>query len=240
MPADFSRVEALVFDMFGTVVDWRESVAAEVAARLADHVPSLDPYGFAEAWRSEYQPAMEPVRRGERPFVPLDVLHRENLDCVLRSLDVDPTAIPPETLNEVNLAWHRLDPWPDAISGLSKLRERFIIAPLSNANVRLALDVAKRARLPWDAILGAEVAGAYKPDPVAYLRTAEILGLKPSQVAMVAAHNGDLEAARGCGLRTAFVLRPREHGPNQTTDLEPTGAWDVVAEDLVDLAERIG
>lgn len=240
MTAGFDSVEALVFDMFGTVVDWRTSIAAEVAVHLRDYVPDLVPLEFADAWRAEYQPSMERVRNGDRKFVRLDVLHLENLETVLRGLDVDPDSIPATALDETNLAWHRLDPWPDAIAGLTRLQERFIVAPLSNANIRLALDVAKRAGLPWDAILGAEVAGAYKPDPDAYRRTAEILGLEPQQVAMVAAHNSDLAAAQSLGLRTAFVRRPTEHGPDQTIDLEPTGDWDVIAEDFEDLADQIG
>lgn len=232
-------VEALVFDMFGTVVDWRESVAADIADFLEQWLPGTDPHEFADAWRAEYQPSMERVRNGSRPFVRLDVLHRENLESVLDRLGVPSGTVPSPDLAEANLAWHRLDPWPDTVSGLTRLRRGFVIAPLSNANVRLALDVAKRAGLPWDAILGAEVAGAYKPEPAAYLRTAEILGLDPSQVMMVAAHNSDLAAAQDCGLRTAFVRRPTEHGPGQTTDLEPAGEWDVVAEDFEDLANRL-
>jgi len=240
MTEDFRSVEALVFDMFGTVVDWRESVAADISSFLSVHLPGVDPREFADAWRAEYQPSMARVRRGDRPFVRLDVLHRENLDTVLDGFGFDPASVPAHLLDEVNLAWHRLDPWPDAVAGLTRLKDRFIVAPLSNANVRLALDVAKRARLPWDAILGAEVAGAYKPDPAAYLNTADVLGLEPSQVAMVAAHNGDLEAAGKLGLRTVFVRRPTEHGPGQTSDLEPSGPWDIVAEDFVDLADQIG
>ncbi|WP_181273950.1 haloacid dehalogenase type II [Brevibacterium oceani] len=240
MSARFDGVEALVFDMFGTVVDWRNSVAAEVAVHLRDHVPGLDAHEFADRWRAEYQPSMERVRSGGREFVRLDVLHRENLETVLAEMGVDPASIPTEVLDEANLAWHRLDPWPDAVSGLTRLKERFIIAPLSNANIRLALDVAKRAGLPWDAILGAEVAGAYKPEPAAYLRTAEVLGLEPNQVGMVAAHNSDLSAAAELGLRTAFVRRPAEYGPGQTTDLTAEGDWDIVAEDFEDLADQIG
>lgn len=239
MTARFDRVEALVFDMFGTVVDWRSSVAAEVALHLRNHVPDLDAHEFADRWRAQYQPSMERVRSGGREFVRLDVLHRENLETVLAEAGVNPASIPTGVLEETNLAWHRLDPWPDAVPGLTQLKERFIIAPLSNANIRLALDVAKRAELPWDAILGAEVAGAYKPDPAAYLRTADVLGLEPNQVCMVAAHNGDLAAAAELGLRTAFVRRPTEYGPAQTSDLEPTGDWDVIVDDFEDLARQI-
>ncbi|WP_236864285.1 haloacid dehalogenase type II [Brevibacterium daeguense] len=234
-----SEVEALVFDMFGTVVDWREGVATGVADCLGEYLPSLDPWEFADLWRSEYQPAMEQVRNGSRPFVRLDVLHRENLDTVLARLEVDPRMIPAQVLDEANLSWHRLDPWPDVIPGLTRLCQDFIIAPLSNANVRLAIDVAKRSQIPWDAILGAEVAGAYKPDRAAYVRTAEVLGLAPEQVMMVAAHNSDLAAAQAAGLRTAFVARPAEHGPGQTSDLAPTGDWDVVAVDFAGLADQL-
>lgn len=239
MVAGFDAVEALLFDMFGTVVDWRESVAADVSTLLGEYLPEVDPHEFADVWRAEYQPSMERVRNGSRPFERLDVLHRENLETVLGRLGVGPATLPPKLLDEANLSWHRLNPWPDSVSGLTRLKQRFIIAPLSNANVRLALDVAKRAGLPWDAILGAEVAGAYKPDPEAYLRTVEILGLEPEQVAMVAAHNSDLAAAGQVGLHTVFVHRPTEHGPAQTTDLGPEGNWDVVAEDFNDLADQI-
>lgn len=240
MVAGFDTVEALLFDMFGTVVDWRESVAADVSTLLGEYLPEVDPHEFADLWRAEYQPSMERIRNGSRPFTRLDVLHRENLETVLARLGVDPGTVPPQALDEINLSWHRLTPWPDSVSGLTRLKERFIIAPLSNANVRLALDVAKRAQLPWDAILGAEVAGAYKPEPAAYLRTVEILGLEPNQVAMVAAHNSDLAAAQQVGLRTAFIRRPTEYGPNQKTDLAPASEWDVVAEDFDDLAQQIG
>lgn len=239
MSARLEGVEALVFDMFGTVVDWRESVAAEVATHLSEYLPTVDPREFADLWRAQYQPSMERIRNGSREFTRLDVLHRENLEAVLDRLGVDPVTIPPPVLDEANLSWHRLNPWPDAVPGLTRLKEQFIIAPLSNANVRLALDVAKRAQLPWDAILGAEVAGAYKPEPAAYLRTVDILELAPHKVAMVAAHNSDLAAASEVGLRTAFVLRPTEHGPGQSTDLTAEGDWDVVAEDFDDLAGQI-
>ncbi len=182
---------------------------------------------------------MDDVRSGRRPFTRLDVLHRENLQAVLPDFGIDPAGVPAGELDELNLAWHRLDPWPDAVAGLSRLKRGFIIAPLSNGNIILMLDIAKRAGLPWDAILGAEVAQAYKPQPEAYLRTAETLALRPDQVCLVAAHNSDLAAARACGLKTAFIPRPEEHGPGQTTDLEPQQDWDVVADDLLDLARRL-
>ena len=228
----FADVQALVFDVFGTVVDWRSGVARELAPFLARYAPGADPAAFADAWRLRYGPAMEEVRSGRRPFARLDVLHRENLEAVLPEFGIDPTSVPPSELDALNLAWHRLDPWPDSVPGLARLKRRFIIAPLSNGNIRLMLDMAKRAGLPWDAILGAEIAQAYKPAPEAYRRTAETLMLKPEQVCLVAAHNDDLKAARRCGLQTAFIPRATEHGPGQTTDLEPDEDWDVVARDL--------
>ena len=232
-------VRALVFDVFGTVVDWRSGVAREAAPFLARHGSAADPATFADAWRRRYQPAMEAVRSGARPFTRLDVLHRENLEAVLPEFGIDPAAVPAAELDALNLAWHRLDPWPDAVAGLARLRAHFLIAPLSNGNIILMADVAKRAGLPWDCILGAEVARAYKPAPEAYLRTAEVLAMRPEEVCLVAAHNNDLAAARRCGLRTAFVPRPLEHGPGQVKDLAPEEDWDVVAEDFVALAERL-
>jgi len=234
-------VRALVFDVFGTVVDWRSGVARDAAPFLARYgVRDIDPAAFADAWRRRYSPAMEEVRSGRRPFTRLDVLHRENLEGTLSEFGIDPTRLPGAELDELNLAWHRIDPWPDSVAGLKRLKERYIIATLSNGNIILMLSMAKRAGLPWDAILGAEVVRAYKPMPEAYLRTADILAMLPEEVCLVAAHNSDLAAARKCGMRTAFVMRPTEHGPGQTSDLRPSQEWDVVAEDIVDLAGKLG
>ncbi|MFC0398822.1 haloacid dehalogenase type II [Paraburkholderia rhizosphaerae] len=234
-------VKAFVFDVFGTLVDWRSGVAREAAQFLQRHGRGADEAdAFADAWRGLYQPAMEKIRKGERPFVRLDVLHRENLEQVLPVFGIDRQRVPALELDELNLAWHRLDPWPDTVQGLSRLKSRHIIAPLSNGNIRLMIDMAKHGSLPWDAILGAEVAQAYKPSPDAYLRTADVLALPPQSVCMVAAHNSDLAAAQKCGFRTAFIARPREHGPAQTSDLRAEGQWDWIAEDLVDLAARFG
>jgi 2-haloacid dehalogenase len=234
-------VRALVFDVFGTVVDWRTGIARETAQFLRRHgAGSVDPFAFADAWRAGYQPAMEEVRSGQRAFTKLDVLHQENLESVLLKFGVDPATAPSAELQELNLAWHRLDPWPDSIGGLRRLKSKFVVAPLSNGNIALLLNMAKRAALPWDAILGAEVVQAYKPAPEAYLRTAEVLGLRPEQICMVAAHNSDLAAARKCGMRTAFVRRHTELGPNQTTDLSAEQDWDVIAADFNELAEKIG
>ncbi len=234
-------VRAMVFDVFGTVVDWRSGVGGEAAHFLVKHGATwVDPSLFADAWRARYQPAMEAVRRGDRPYTPLDVLHRENLEAILPDFGIEPDRVPAADLDDLTLAWHRLDPWPDAAAGLTRLKRGFIIAPLSNGNIILMVDLAKRAALPWDAILGADVSRAYKPSPDAYLRTAAVLALEPSAICLVAAHNGDLAAARGCGLRTAFVPRPTEHGAGQRNDLAPEQAWDVIAEDFVALAALLG
>jgi 2-haloacid dehalogenase len=236
-----TSVKALVFDVFGTVVDWRSGVARDAARFLARHpINGIDPAEFADAWRRRYGPAMEEVRSGRRAFVRLDVLHRENLLAVLADYGIDAAGIPAEEVDELNLAWHRLDPWPDSLSGLTRLKATRIIAPLSNGNIVLMLDMAKRAGIPWDAILGAEVVQAYKPMPEAYLRTADVLGLRPEQMCLVAAHNSDLAAARQCGYKTAFVARPTEHGPGQTMDLKAEADWDVVASDFNDLADKVG
>jgi 2-haloacid dehalogenase len=233
-------VRALVFDVFGTVVDWRSGVAREAAPFLRRYgTADADPGAFADAWRRRYYPSMLEVISGRRPFVRLDVLHRENLLQALPEFGIDPASIDPAELDELNLAWHRLDPWPDAVAGLVRLKSRYIIAPLSNGNIALMVGIAKRAGIPWDAILGAEVAQAYKPSPEAYSRTAEVLALRPEQVCLVAAHNPDLAAARACGLKTAFVPRPLEQGPAQLSDLEPAQDWDVVAADFGALADQL-
>jgi 2-haloacid dehalogenase len=234
-------LKALVFDVFGTVVDWREGVARDLGAFLQRHgAATINARALADAWRRRYQPAMEECRSGRRPFTRLDVLHRENLDAVLAEHGVDLRRVDAAELDELNRAWHRLDPWPDSVPGLLRMKARYIVAPLSNGNVALLLNMAKRAGLPWDAILGAEVAGAYKPQPEAYLRTADILGLRPEQVCLVAAHNNDLAAARACGLATAFVLRATEHGPAQAVDLAASERWDFIASDFGDLATQLG
>jgi 2-haloacid dehalogenase len=236
-----SDIQALVFDVFGTVVDWRSGIAREAGPFLERHGrKDVSPTAFADAWRMRYQPAMEEVRSCRRPFTRLDVLHRETLEATLNEFDIHTATVPAVELDELNLAWHRLDPWPDAVAGLARLKVGYIIAPLSNGNIILMIDIAKRAGLGWDAILGAEVARAYKPLPEAYLRTVEVLAMQPVEVCLVAAHNGDLAAARKCGLSTAFVPRPTEHGPGQTEDLRPEQDWDVVAKDFGDLATAFG
>ncbi|MGS0891538.1 haloacid dehalogenase type II [Burkholderia stagnalis] len=232
------EIKALVFDVFGTIVDWRSGVAREAAAFLQRYAPTLDAFEFADAWRREYTPSMEEIRSGRRSYVRLDLLHRENLVRIVERYGI--TGVPEAAIDALNLAWHRLDPWPDSVAALNRLKQRAIIAPLSNGNIRLMVDIAKHAGLPWDAILGAEVAHAYKPSPKVYTEAVEILGIAPGELCLVAAHNGDLAAARRLGLSTAFVLRPTEHGPGQTTDLKAEDAWDFVVNDLNELADRFG
>lgn len=235
------QIKAFCFDVFGTVVDWRSGVARDAAIFFERNgLTGLDPLEFADAWRSRYQPAMQACRAGDRPYVRLDVLHRENLEYVLAQMRVDIKAIQESDLAWLNMAWHRLDPWPDVVAGLTRLKAKYIIAPASNGNIALMVGIAKRAGIPWDAILGAEVTQAYKPAPQAYLRLAEVLGLEPAQVCMAAAHNNDLAGAQECGLATAFIPRPTEHGPGQTMDLAPAGDWNIVASDFNDLASRAG
>jgi 2-haloacid dehalogenase len=236
--ADLDSVKALAFDVFGTVVDWRRSIIREGEALGRAKGLSVDWARFADAWRGLYQPMLSRVRNGELPWTRLDDLHRMSLDRLL--VDFGVPGLDEAEIDHLNRAWHRLDAWPDAVPGLTRLRRRFILATCSNGNVALMVNMARRAGLPWDAILGAEVARHYKPQPEAYLITVDLLGLRPDQCMMVAAHNGDLAAAAGCGLRTAFVPRPSEHGPGQGTDLAPTRDWDVVAQDFVDLAAKLG
>lgn len=233
-------VKALTFDVFGTVVDWRGSIAREAKVLLGDQKGhDLDWNAFALSWRGKYQPAMERVRSGNRGFVKLDVLHRENLVEVLEEASVD--NLSNAEIDHLNCAWHRLDPWPEAVSGMLRLRTKFPLASLSNGNVALIMNMARRAGLPWDAILGAEVARAYKPMPEAYLSAADMLGLEPGQVALVAAHNDDLKAAAAVGLKTAFVARRTEYADaGQTKDLEAWNGVDIAAEHFEDLADQLG
>jgi 2-haloacid dehalogenase len=235
---DHGTIQALTFDVFGTVVDWRNSLIREGEALGRSRGLQVDWARFADAWRGLYQPQLESVRSGKVPWTVLDDLHRQALDRLL--VDFKITGLGEAEIDHLNRAWHRLDPWPDTVAGLQRLKRRFILATLSNGNVALIVNMARRAGLPWDAVLGAEVARHYKPQPECYLTTARMLGLRPEQCLMVAAHNGDLAAASAVGLRTAFVARPTEHGPGQTTDLKASRDWDVVASSFVDLADRLG
>lgn len=237
--AQVTPPHALIFDVFGTCVDWRGSMAREGAAlgqRLG--IEGVDWVAVADAWRGQYQPQMETVRSGARAWVTLDALHRESLDTVLARFGLDD--VPAAERDAFTDGWRRLDSWPDVSQGLQRLRSRYLLAPNSNGNIALMARLARWASLPWDAILGAEIAQGYKPQPQVYLRSVAALGLRPAQVMMVAAHNSDLHAAAACGLQTAFVPRPLEHGPGQASDLTPEGNFTLVAADFADLATQLG
>lgn len=235
----FSNVGFLGFDVFGTVVDWRSGIARASGAFLTRHAIDIDALAFADEWRSLYQPAMQRVRTAERPWVKLDVLNRENLETVLSRHGADVGAIPDTELAELNTAWEKLDAWPDSGQGLTRLKQDFAIGPLSNGHIAGMLNLARFAGLPWDVITGAEISKSYKPMPQTYLGSAAAVGLRPDQVALVAAHNDDLHAARAAGLRTVFIRRPHEHGPDQSADLEAADDWDVIAESLTDAADTL-
>jgi 2-haloacid dehalogenase len=232
------NVKALTFDVFGTVVDWRSSLIREGEALGKAKGLSVDWAKFADSWRGLYQPAMDEVRGGRRPWTKLDDLHRESLDKLLARFEI--TGLSEAEIDHLNRAWHRLDPWPDSVPGLTRLKKKFVLATLSNGNVALIVNMAKYGGLPWDAVLGAEVARHYKPEPECYLTTAALLGLAPGECMMVAAHNGDLGHAQALGLRTAFVPRPNEHGPGSNRDVTPARQWDVIAKDFQDLAQQMG
>jgi 2-haloacid dehalogenase len=230
-------IRALVFDVFGTLVDWRTSIARETQRLLAPQGVALDWLAFADAWRAQYQPAMEEVRAGRLPFCKLDALHRRNLDVVLAQLGLD--RIDEATRAELNLAWHRLDAWPDVAAGLARLRAHYRVAPCSNGNISLMVDLARRNGFIWDAIVGAELARDYKPKPVVYLTAAEAFDCAPAETMMVAAHASDLAAATAAGLRTAFIARPDEHGPGRG-ETHASGPVDVSTGSLLELADALG
>src|SRR5580698_5244145 len=223
-----SEIRALTFDVFGTVVDWRGGVAHEAEALLGPLGHALDWGAFADGWRARYMPAMAKVARGERPFEILDTLHRENLVELLAETGI--TGLGEAEIDELNLAWHRLDPWRDVLDGMARLKRRFILASLSNGNISLMVDMARRAGLPWDVILGAEVARAYKPAPEAYDAAARMLALDPSECLMVAAHPTDLAAAATRGFRTAYVHRPLEYGSGREVARPDAGTFDFAVE----------
>ena len=231
-------VQALLFDVFGTVVDWRTSIIEDLSAFGAKKGIQADWAAFTDDWRGLYQPAMEEVRSGRRPWTILDVLHRESLETLLAKYAI--SGLSEADKDHINRVWHRLKPWPDAVEGLTRLKSRYIIGTLSNGNVGLLTRMAKHGGLPWDVVLGAETARAYKPLPRAYLASAELLNLKPAQVMLVAAHNGDLAAASAAGLATGFVARPTEYGPHQKRDFKADREWDVVADSFIGLAKAMG
>jgi 2-haloacid dehalogenase len=230
------QAKALFFDVFGTLVDWRTGVAREAESILKPLGIALDWTGFAEAWREEYQPAMEEVRSGRLPFARLDVVHRRMLETIVPRYGLQDVA--EEARAELTLAWHRLDAWKDVAPGLAKLRGKFLLAPVSNGNISLMVDLARRNGFPWDAILGAEIAGDYKPKPRVYLASAEAFALSPGECMMVATHSSDLAAAAACGLMTAHVARPDERGPGRG-EVRPSVPVDYAAQSLEALAARL-
>lgn len=231
------RIDACIFDVFGTVVDWRSGVAREVEAAFAAKGVAVDAGAFADAWRGEYQPAMERIRSGARGYVPLDDLHRENLERVLERFG-HAGLLSEEEKAALNAAWEKLPPWPDSVPGIARLRARRIVAPCSNGSISLMTRLARYGGLPWDCILGADIARDYKPRAEVYRASCAALRLPPEAVMMVAAHNDDLAAAQAAGLRTAFVARPLEKGPGGG-ETAPTGDWDASAENIETLAEML-
>jgi 2-haloacid dehalogenase len=229
-------VKALFFDVFGTLVDWRTSIAREAEAMLKPLGYALDWLAFADAWRGEYQGAMEEVRAGRIAFCKLDILHRRNLDIILPRFHVE---LSDDRRRELNLAWHRLDAWPDVPRGLARLKRRHWLAPVSNGNISLMVDLARRNDFPRDAILGSEIAGDYKPKPRVYLAAAEAFDLKPDECMMVAAHTNDLMSAAALSLRTAHIARPNERGPGRG-EATPNQKVDIAAKSLEDLTEQLG
>ena len=230
-------VKALFFDVFGTLMDWRTSVAREAGRVLMPLGHELDWIAFADAWRAEYQPGMEAVRAGRIPFCKLDVLHRRNLERILPRFGL--AGLGEETLADLNLVWHRLDAWPDVPGAMARLKRKFWLAPCSNGNIALMVDLARRNDIPWDAILGSDVARDFKPKPGVYLAACDAFNLEPAQCMMVAAHTRDLVAAATCGLRTGHIARVNEYGPN-TGEAAPTAPVDVAGGDLADLAGKLG
>ena len=236
-PLSSPGVKALAFDVFGTVVDWRGSILREGPQRGKAKGLQVDWGKFADRWRAGYGPAMDRVRKGALPWANLDALHRLILEDLLKEFKI--TGLTEEEKDDWNRVWHRLTPWPDAVPGLTRLKKRYILATLSNGNVSLLVDMARFGGLPWDAVLSAELFRHYKPDREVYLGAAELLGCKPKEVMMVAAHPGDLTAAHACGLRTGYVPRPREYGPAGKAEPATGGPFDVVAADFMELAAKL-
>lgn len=236
MPA--VQPKAIVFDTFGTVVDWRTSLIADLSEYGTRKGIHADWANLVDAWRAAYHPSMVRVRRGEQPWTKLDGLHRASLDHLVKEFGIQ--GLEEADLDYINRGWHRLRPWPDSVPGLLRLKSRFIIGPLSNGNVSLLLNMAKFAGIPWDMIFGSDLFHHFKPDPEAYLGVARILDVAPNQVMMAAAHNNDLAAARACGLLTGFFPRPTEYGPHPKRDTKAETDWDIVAADIEDLASQLG
>jgi 2-haloacid dehalogenase len=232
------NVQLLVFDTFGTVVDWRSAVTAEGEALGKAKGLKIDWAEFADAWRAGYGPSMNRVRSGELPWTKLDVLHRMTLDTLLERYKIE--GLSESEKAHFNRVWHRLKGWPDSVSGLTRLRKRFVLSPLSNGNVSLLTEMGKFAGLPWDCILSVELVRHYKPDKETYLMPGEFFDLPPADVMMVAAHPGDLDAAKALGLKTAYVHRPLEYGSGRPSNPPPAGRFDFMAKDFRDLASQLG
>lgn len=237
-PHSLRGVKAIVFDTFGTVVDWRASLIGQFEVFGRQRAIRADWTGLVDAWRGGYEASKNKVRTGAIPWTNLDALHREALDGLIASRGI--AGLTPADRDWLNRGWHRLDAWPDAVEGLCRLKRDFVIGPLSNGNVSLLVNMAKHADLPWDMIFSTELFQRYKPHSDTYLGVGRLLGLEPEETMLAAAHNYDLRAAQKLGLRTAFIPRPQEYGSGQTTDIVPEGDWDLVAPDLVDLAEQMG
>lgn len=231
-------VRALAFDVFGTVVDWRGSVARETAAMAAERGIDGDWEAFADAWRAGYAPAMDRVRSGELPWMNIDALHRLILDSIVEHFGLG--GLGEAERDHLNRAWHRLAPWPDGVEGLARLKRRFTITTLSNGNFSLLVDLARDAGLPWDCVISSELFGHYKPDPETYQGTARLLDIPITELMLVAAHPSDLRAAKQQGCRTAYVIRPLEHGSGHALPDHESGEFDLVADDFLDLARQLG
>ena len=237
MSESLKNVKAMTFDVFGTVVDWRSSIARAAKMMGEQKGFDFDWDNFADKWRAGYGPSMNKVRTGELPWTKIDVLHRMILDELLSEYNI--TNLTESEKDHFNRAWHRLDPWPDSVPGLTELKKNYVISPLSNGNVALLVNMAKYGGLPWDTVLSAELAQHYKPDPEAYQSTSEFLGFPIEQIMMVAAHKNDLKSAKGQGMMTGYIPRPKEHGPNTTVDSNPEDYIDIIGENFVDFANKM-
>lgn len=229
---------AIVFDTFGSVVDWRGSLITELTAFGQERGVNADWTALVDAWRGSYHPSMDRVRKGQQPWTVLDDLHRASLNRLVEEFGI--RGLSEADMQHLNLGWHRLKPWPDSVMGLARLKRKFVIGPLSNGNVALLTNMAKHAGIPWDVVFGSDLFQHFKPDPETYLGVAKLLGLEPGQLMMGAAHNNDLAAARKCGLMTGFFPRPTEYGPHQSRDFAAEQEWDVVATDIEDMAAKLG
>ena len=233
-----NSIKAVVFDTFGTVVDWRSSIGADFRAFGKDRGLDIPWEAFIDEWKAAYKPGMDAVRSGVWPWTRVDQIYRSKLEAILPKYGIN--TLTEEEKTYLNRVWHRLNPWPDSVVGLTRLKNRYVISTLSNGDVDCLVNMAKTAGLPWDVILCAEIFRHYKPDPEVYLGAIELLNLKPREVMLIAAHNYDLRAARSHGMRTGFVLRATEYGPNQKTDLEAEEDWDIVANNFLELADALG